>query len=189
MSMLRFIKDELKRANFDEDDRDVLITICNVFFSQFDSGGAVHATIPVLHRLLCGLPLSPLTGDPEEWFEPIPGGDCYQNRRCASVFQTHIDIPHRNLKAGDSYDIAVSLTPIKFPYMPPSRWNIQSPVMEFRPHEEQDRTGERTGPTSEASATSLLGQGRGSPSSSESDRADPTVGGEELPRPSGHHHR
>lgn len=138
MSLIQQAEYELHHSDHDAESQEALLAILDIFFETFDSGGAVHAMIPVLQRLLCGQPLSPLTGKESEWFDPLgtpeEPGDFLQNRRCSSVFKTRIDIPHRGLAAGDAYDIAVPMIDgkfqkIVFPYSPETLSNIPSPVL------------------------------------------------------------
>lgn len=134
MSLITWARSELEGINFEPEGTETLIKVLEIFLEEFDSGGAVHAVIPILQSLLCGRPLRPLTGEVDEWFDPMgtpeKPGDWFQNKRCSSVFKTNIDIPHRGLKVGDAYDLdgPEAMKPIIFPYRPARR--IPSPVME-----------------------------------------------------------
>jgi hypothetical protein len=92
------------------------------FFIHFNSGGAASVAIPVLHRLLCGLPLSPLTGDDDEWADPLGDGKLLQNKRCSSVFKIASN--------GLTFDVDAALpqAPLAFPYWSERR-NL-SPLMQ-----------------------------------------------------------
>src|SRR5216684_2377902 len=128
MSIISSAKSELKLINFGEEDTAVMIEILTKFLDQWDSGGAVYAVAPILMRLIAGKPLKPLTGNQDEW---IDHDNCFQNKRCGTVFKTKEDIPHRGLKAGDSYNIDdVPLKKITFPYWP-EKAEISSPVVEI----------------------------------------------------------
>ncbi len=119
MSILSRAKDELRRINFGEDDSRAMIEILERFFEQWDSGGAVWAAAPVLQRLIAGKPLSPLSGDNDEWREV--GDGVFQNLRCSSVFK----------RDGKIYDIDVEGRPqITFPYNP-EKAVVKSPVVEI----------------------------------------------------------
>jgi hypothetical protein len=133
MSIISQAKFELEKANIGEEESAVLLTILGTFFAQFDSGGAVYATIPILQRLLCGQPLTPLTGEDDEWYEPFADGDAFQNKRCSSVFKTKFSVPHFNLSPGDAYDIdsKKGIEKITFPYLPPMSGNISPPTMDI----------------------------------------------------------
>lgn len=126
MSLLAHADDELRRAGWDDDDREVMVAILKQFFDQWDSGGAVSVAAPVLMRLIAGKPLSPLTGDDDEWFDPDSNHDILQNIRCSSVF--------KNKDTGRAYDIADSspgLRFISFPYYP-ARADVMPPVLQLR---------------------------------------------------------
>ena len=114
MSIIARARDELKRANFGEEDSEVMIKILELFFNQWDSGGAVYAVAPVLQRLIAGKCLTPLTGEDDEFFEVRPG--VFQNKRISSVFKD------RRFHDGElAYDIdnpAGSRAAITFPYLP-----------------------------------------------------------------------
>jgi len=119
MSIIESAKTELARSNFAEDDQKVIIDIMERFFAQWDSGGAVSVMIPVLDRLLRGLPLAALTGADDEWICGHAGDDMCQNIRCGSVFKVGDGKPH---------DIDNPAWDGSFPYTPEHR-NL-SPVME-----------------------------------------------------------
>jgi len=89
MSMKSWAKSEMERAQFDEQTKEAMSKILDIFFEEWDSGGAVSWAVPVLERLLKGLPLSPLTGEDDEWndLSDMAGQQLYQNRRCSTVFK------------------------------------------------------------------------------------------------------
>ena len=126
MSIIESAKRELKAANFGEEDSAVMVQILEMFFGQWDSGGAVHAVAPVLQRLIAGKPLGPLTGEPDEWFDH--GGGVLQNIRCSSVFKDS-----RFHEGKLAYDIdrpGKMRDAITFPYWP-DRAEVSSPVVEL----------------------------------------------------------
>jgi hypothetical protein len=111
MSIIEQAKSELQRANWDADDSRAMIEIMERFFAQWDSGGAVYAVAPVLQRLIAGKPITPLTGDDDEWFIHDCDGIYAQNIRCSTIFKA--------TKDGPAYDIDVpGRPPITFPYWP-----------------------------------------------------------------------
>lgn len=123
MSLIEQAKIELKAANFGDEDSCVMIEILEKFFDQWDSGGAVHAVAPVLQRLIAGKPITPLTGEDDEWVIHDCDGMYAQNKRCSTVFKA--------TKDGPAYDIDVEgRPPITFPYWP-ERSQVASPVVEF----------------------------------------------------------
>lgn len=111
MSLIEKAKRELAAINFGEEDSKVMVEILEKFFGQWDSGGAVWATAPVLQRLIAGKPLGPLTGEESEWYIHDAPGMYAQNMRCSTVFKASKD--------GHAYDIDVpGRPPITFPYWP-----------------------------------------------------------------------
>jgi hypothetical protein len=102
---------EMKLVGFPESEIAAMRNILNTFFNVWDSGGAVSIMVPVLVRLLNGLPLSPLTGEDSEWYEPMPGH--LQNIRCSSVFKDPVTGVCRDIDAPTP-------DPITFPYDPPT---------------------------------------------------------------------
>ncbi len=110
MSVIASAKDELARSSFAEDDQAAIIEIMERFFAQWDSGGAVCVMVPVLDRLLRGMPLSGLTGEDDEWMLCDHGepGMC-QNIRMGSVFKR---------EDGKAYDIDNPSWDGSFPYWP-----------------------------------------------------------------------
>lgn len=111
MSIIEQARGELARINFGEEDTKVMVGILETFFDQWDSGGAVSVVAPVLQRCIAGKPLSPLTGDDDEWVVHDFSDDMFaQNCRCGSVFKR---------RDGTAYDIASGpRVPITFPYWP-----------------------------------------------------------------------
>ena len=85
MSIVSQAKEELQRINFGDEDSAVMVDLLERFLDQWDSGGAVYAVAPVFQRLIAGKPLSPLSGDDDEWNEV--GDGIFQNRRISSVFK------------------------------------------------------------------------------------------------------
>ncbi len=124
MSIIEKAKVELEAIDFGAEDSAAMLEILRRFFDQWDSGGAVSVAAPVLHRLIAGKPLSPLTGADGEWMYVAADhdGPLYQNKRCSTVFKDD----------RGAYDIdSGSRAPITFPYWP-DRAEVPSPVMEFR---------------------------------------------------------
>lgn len=127
MSIIEQAKIELKRINFSDEDGARMIQILELFFDQWDSGGAVWAVIPVLQRLIAGKPLSPLTGDDDEWNDV--GNGVFQNNRLSTVFKDP-----RFYDGKLAYDIDNPDGPrvaIAFPYTPKSPDIIRPPVIEI----------------------------------------------------------
>jgi len=105
---------ELKLANFQDNEIEVLRKILALFFETWDSGGAVWVMAPILQRCIAGKCLTPLTGADSEWMDVSEGfggkGPVKQNIRCSTVFTD---------EDGRSYDIDTPGRPtITFPYWP-----------------------------------------------------------------------
>lgn len=111
MSIIDQAKDELKAINFGDEDTKVMIEILEKFFDHWDSGGAVVVAGGVLLRLLAGVPLTPLTGEDDEWVVHDYSPDLMaQNKRCGTVFKR---------RDGTAYDCATGRrVEIVFPYTP-----------------------------------------------------------------------
>lgn len=87
MSIQDNAKIEMEAAGITGDDARTMSTILTTFFQQWDSGGAVSVMAPVLQRLIAGKPLTQLTGEDNEWHDPMGDGLVLQNIRCSSVFK------------------------------------------------------------------------------------------------------
>lgn len=93
MSLFDYAKSELDRIHKDEDGMQELINndileIIKVFEDQGHSGFSASYAINALERLLNFKPLTPLTGEDDEWHKGYTRGSTttYQNKRCPSVF-------------------------------------------------------------------------------------------------------
>lgn len=124
MSIISDAKRELALVNFGEEDSARMIEILELFFGQWDSGGAVYFAAPVLQKLIAGKPLSPLTGEPSEWNEV--GDGVFQNNRCSTVFKDPRF--HGGKQAYDLENPDGSRAAISFPYTP-IRNEVSSPVV------------------------------------------------------------
>lgn len=122
MSIIEQAKEELRLVNFGEEDSKLMIEILELFFGQWDSGGAVSFAAPVLQRLIAGKPLAALTGEDSEWFIHDANGMYAQNKRCSTVFKATKDGPAYNIDEPGR-------PPITFPYWP-ERANVPSPIVE-----------------------------------------------------------
>lgn len=90
MSMVEYAKRELDRIGKDEEGMQDLINknileIVEKFSEQGHTGFTAGYALSVLERLLRFKPITPLTGEPDEWNELHHG--VRQNKRCPSVFQ------------------------------------------------------------------------------------------------------
>jgi len=100
-----------------------------VFCTQGHSGFSAAYAAENLGKLLKYEPLTPLTGEPDEWDEVGPG--VFQNRRCSRVFKQAdrfdgqaYDLDGKVFRepSGVCFTSADSLTPITFPYWPKTEY-------------------------------------------------------------------
>lgn len=90
MSLTKYAEAELARIPHDEEglqslmDKNIL-EIVKIFGEQGHSGFSASYALSVLERLLRFKPISPLTGEDDEWYEA--GSGSLQNKRCSSVFK------------------------------------------------------------------------------------------------------
>lgn len=88
--MINWAKNELSRIEHDAEglqdrvDANVL-ELLHVFCNQHHSNMSAHYVLSVFNRLSHFLPLTPLTGEDDEWNEV--SHNLYQNKRCSSVFK------------------------------------------------------------------------------------------------------
>lgn len=88
--MIEYAKSELARIPCDEDGMQEhmnanILEIIEVFSKQGHSGFSAGYALSVLERLLRYKPISPPTGEDDEWREVCHG--LWQNKRCSSVFK------------------------------------------------------------------------------------------------------
>jgi len=76
-----------------------LLHMVKEFSEEGHSGFSANYALQCLEKLMRFKPLSPLTGEDDEWYEHNYGesGKTYQNKRCSSVF--------KESKDGEAYDI------------------------------------------------------------------------------------
>lgn len=105
MSLVSYAEDELNRIGLTDEDeyngmmRKHLLHMIKEFADEGHSGFSAGYAINCLTKLMKFKPLSPLTGDDDEWHDvsEISGVTHYQNKRCSSVF--------KDGKDGEAYDI------------------------------------------------------------------------------------
>lgn len=103
MSTIEYAKNELERAGLFSDEGDFyggmtgecVMELMEVFSKQGHSNHSAPLIANIFKRLAFELPLTPLTGEPDEW-EKIDE-DRYMNTRCSSVI--------KDLKTGKIYDM------------------------------------------------------------------------------------
>lgn len=98
-----------------------IIKMVELFDQEGHSGFSANYAIGIINKLLKFEPLSPLTGEDNEWIEV--GGGLYQNNRCHHVFKqgdVAYDIDGKVFKEpdGSCYTNSESKVNITFPYVP-----------------------------------------------------------------------
>ncbi len=105
MSLVQYAESELDRIGMTDDGdmngtmRKHLLHMVKEFADEGHSGFSASYALQCLKKLLNFKPLSPLTGEDDEWTDvsSISGVPHYQNKRCGSVF--------KDGKDGQAYDI------------------------------------------------------------------------------------
>jgi hypothetical protein len=130
-NIVDYAKSELDAAGFFDEESDyngmlgeAVVELIEKFDNQDHSGFSAHATIELFSRLARYKPLTPLTGDSEEWVEVSDG--LFQNKRAGNVFaedengKNAYDIEGLVFvdKTGMAFTNSESLTYIEFPYVP-----------------------------------------------------------------------
>lgn len=102
--------------------REAVMSLIRVFANGGHSGFSAPYCIETFKRLAQYEPLTPLTGDDDEWIEVADG--LWQNKRCSRVFKNAKgeawDIDGKVFREPDgySYTNGESRTPVAFPYVP-----------------------------------------------------------------------
>jgi hypothetical protein len=105
LSLVQYAESELDRIGMTDEDeyngmmRKHLLHMIKEFADEGHSGFSASYALQCLQKLLRFKPLSPLTGEDDEWSDvsSISGVPHYQNKRCSSVF--------KDGKDGQAYDI------------------------------------------------------------------------------------
>ncbi|TGR83311.1 hypothetical protein EN866_34240, partial [Mesorhizobium sp. M2D.F.Ca.ET.223.01.1.1] len=137
MSLMNFAKEELTRAGFFDKDAmyggmlgDAVMKMIEVFMGEGHSGMSAPIAISAFEKVARFQPLTPLTGEDDEWMEidgPSEGNPeravCYQNKRCPHVFKDAdgpYDIEGRIFRepSGACFTSRDSRVRISFPYVP-----------------------------------------------------------------------
>ena len=125
--MIEWAKKELSRIEHDEDGiqnlvDDNVLELLEILCNQGHSGMSAAYVLNLFDRLSHFLPLTPLTGEDDEWTEVSPGR--FQNKRYSAVFKDS-DGAYNSEGKIFSHDGKIwfsnkdSRIPISFPYMPP----------------------------------------------------------------------
>lgn len=120
---------ELKRAGLFDKDSDyagelgnAVMKLMKVFAEEGHSGFSAGMAISIFERLARFEPLTPLTGEDDEWMEVGPGE--FQNKRCSHVFKSEergaYDIDGKIFRepSGVCFTSSDSRVPVTFPYAP-----------------------------------------------------------------------
>lgn len=116
--------DEMNKAMHDH-----IITMVKVFADEGHSGMSAGYALSILRKLLAYEPLTPLTGDDDEWAEVAVG--VFQNKRCSRVFKQAdrfdgqaYDIEGKVFveEGGAAFTSSDSRVPVTFPYEPKTEY-------------------------------------------------------------------
>ena len=147
MSMADFAREELTRAGLFDKDSDyggmlgeAVMKMIEQFAEEGHSGFSAGMAISAFQRLAKFEPLTPLTGDDDEWVDhgPNQGGMRWQNRRCGRVFKDEngacYDIDGKVFREpnGVCFTSFDSRVPVTFPYVPTTEY-VDVPASEDRP--------------------------------------------------------
>ena len=136
MALMEFAKDELTRAGLFDADSDyngevgkAVMRLMEQFAEDGHSGASAAYTIGLFERLAKFEPLTPLTGEDDEWTEvgEQNGGPLFQSKRCPHVFKDNTgayDIQGRVFREPDGccFTSGDSRVPVTFPYVPKSEY-------------------------------------------------------------------
>jgi hypothetical protein len=142
MSFIEFAKSELDRVGMTADSEDEMnvamrehiLRMVEAFADEGHSGFSANYAVNCLDKLLRYQPLSPLTGEDDEWNEV--GDGVYQNKRCGRVFKENgeaYDIdgivfwdwytdPETGEKFKSHFTCKDSRVPVQFPYTPKTEY-------------------------------------------------------------------
>ncbi len=127
----RYAESERRRAGLFDGDSDyggmmgpAIVKMIRQFSDEGHSGFSAGLAISIFEKLARFEPLSPLTGEDDEWGEPFTNEGTQQNRRCSHVFREGngeaYDGEGRIWKDPDGgcYQNFYSRVPVTFPYTP-----------------------------------------------------------------------
>ena len=136
-NLVEWAKLELDKIGSKDDEmqqmmnRDIL-QIVEMFSEQGHSGFTAGYALNIITRLLAWKPITPLTGEEDEWGEPFTGDleKTQQNKRCSAVFRKHFDNSTAYYIDGKVFSDNGGETwwtnrdshiPVSFPYVVPSK--------------------------------------------------------------------
>lgn len=124
-NLLEHAKTEIKAAKLDEAGYgellpNAVLELIEVFSKQGHSGMSAGIVRQIFNQLAAYQPLTPLTGEDEEWSEVAPG--VFQNKRASHVFRENGQAYDINGKVferpdGTRYTDGTRV-PVTFPYTP-----------------------------------------------------------------------
>ena len=131
-NLIRHAREELQRAGMFDDSGDfyggmmgsAVMKLIEIFADEGHSGMSASVAISLFEKLARFEPLTPLTGDDDEWTEiGEHNGPLYQNKRCSHVFKDNsgaYDIDGRIFRepSGACFTSRESRVPVTFPYTP-----------------------------------------------------------------------
>lgn len=116
--LVNHARNELARVGeiYDGMVNEAALDLVGLFAAQGHSGGSAQLATEIVGRLMRYEPLSPLTGEDDEWMEIQPDGKdaLWQNRRCSHVFKDKTRAWDINLPRREGAQWAT----ITFPYSP-----------------------------------------------------------------------
>lgn len=132
-SILDWAEEELKRYDFDfygDNMNKAVLEVLKTLSDQGHTNMSASIVISLVDRLWSWKPLTPLTGEDDEWTDELDtNGSTWQNKRYSAVF--------KNRETGECYDVEgrifaepdgvkftcrESRVPVEFPYMPPDKY-------------------------------------------------------------------
>lgn len=143
MSMVAWAERELDRLMPSDDTdadavemqktiNDDILQMVRVFSEQGHSGFSSGYALSIIKRLLAYKPITPLTGDDDEWCSPFDNEGTQQNKRCSAVFRKNFDNSTAYYldgkvfsdNGGESWFSSKGLgsfTPVTFPFTVPEK--------------------------------------------------------------------
>jgi len=127
--LVDYAKQELELAGLFDKDSDydgelgkAALELVEKFADQNHSGFSASMVTQIVTKLMQYQPLTPLTGEDDEWMD-VDGQGLYHNKRCSSVFKQgdrayNIDGRVFRDKDGYTYTSKDSWVDITFPYTP-----------------------------------------------------------------------
>lgn len=137
-NLVQYAEDELSRIGMGADSRkenkmmhDHIIHMVEEFSKEGHSGFSASYALSILKKLLNWEPLTPLTGEPEEWnvVSEASGEPMWQNKRCSRVFKDDTgrayDIEGKVFTRkgeGGAFTNSDSHVEVAFPYTPKTEY-------------------------------------------------------------------